>query len=331
MSTQNSLRLSIAIPVYNEEVVIPELVRRLQQTLASIDGGPHQVVLVDDGSTDSTAEQLEEAALGDERFVAVLLSRNFGHQASLTAALDQVSGDAVVVMDGDLQDRPEAISLLLEKYYEGYDVVYAKRVRRKESVWLRASYKVFYRLLNNISGTQIPIDAGDFGLISRRVVNELRQLREHHRYLRGLRSWVGFRQTGIEIERDPRFSGRPKYNLKRLFRLAGDGIFAFSTVPIRAAGFIGLLAVAVSSLYALYALYAKFVLHISPQGFTALIILVTFLSGVNLLFLGIIGEYVGRVYEEVKRRPVYIIDRIIRKDSSKLHAPAVQDQYNRAR
>lgn len=326
-----ALRLSVAIPLYNEEVVVPELIRRLEETLATIPGGPHQVVFVDDGSTDSTAEKLERAALRDDRFVVVLLSRNFGHQATLTAALDHVSGDAVVLMDGDLQDRPEAIPLLLQKYQEGYDVVYAKRVHRKEPVWLRASYKVFYRLLKNISGIQIPMDAGDFGLVSRRVVNELRQMREHHRYLRGLRSWVGFRQIGIEIERDARFAGEAKYNLSRLFRLASDGIFAFSTVPIRAAGFIGLLALAVSSVYALYAVYAKLVLHISPQGFTALTILITFLSGVNLLFLGIIGEYVGRVYEEVKRRPVYVIDRIIRKESAKSRSSVSEDRYSDAR
>jgi glycosyltransferase involved in cell wall biosynthesis len=230
--------------------------------------------------------------------------------------LDQVSGDAVVLMDADLQDRPEIIPLFLEKYRQGYDVVYAKRMNRKEPFWLRTSYKAFYRLLEKISDMQIPIDAGDFGLVSRRVVAELRRLREHHRYLRGLRSWVGFRQASVEVERDPRFAGEPKYNIRRLFKLAFDGIFSFSTLPIRVAGLFGLFALAVSGVYAFYTLYAKLILHVSPQGFTAIIILVTFLSGVQLTFLGVIGEYLGRVYEEVKTRPVYIVERVTRRCTS---------------
>jgi glycosyltransferase involved in cell wall biosynthesis len=315
-ATPHPFRVSIAIPLHNEEAVIPELLSRLDKALKTIEGGPHEVVLVDDGSTDSTATVLEEAALRDSRLVVVILSRNFGHQAALTAALDNVSGNVVILMDGDLQDRPEAIPLFLEKYRQGYDVVYARRMNRKEPFWLRASYKAFYRVMGTISDLQIPMDAGDFGLVSRRVVVELRRLPEHHRYLRGLRSWVGFRQIGIDVERDARFAGKAKYSLRRLFRLAFDGIFSFSTLPIRAAGLFGIFALAVSSIYALYALYVKFVLHISPQGFTAIIFLITFLSGVQLIFLGVIGEYLGRVYEETKTRPVYIINRVTRQSSS---------------
>jgi polyisoprenyl-phosphate glycosyltransferase len=310
----NPFRVSIAIPLHNEEAVIPELLSRLDTTLNAIEGGPHELVLVDDGSTDLTATILEEAAQRDSRLIVVILSRNFGHQAALTAALDHVSGDVVILMDADLQDRPEAIPLFLEKYRQGYDVVYARRMNRKEPFWLRASYKAFYRLLGTISDMKIPMDAGDFGLLSQRVVIELRRLREHHRYLRGLRSWVGFRQIGIEVERDVRFAGEPKYSLGRLFRLAFDGIFSFSTLPIRAAGLFGMFALAASGIYALYTLYAKLVLHISPQGFTAIVILVTFLSGVQLTFLGVIGEYLGRVYEEAKTRPVYIADRVTRQN-----------------
>jgi len=312
VATPTQFRISIAIPLHNEEAVIPELLSRLKKTLTSIEGGPHEIVLVDDGSTDSTAAALEEAARSDSKLVVVVLSRNFGHQAALTAALDNVSGDAVVLMDADLQDRPEAIPLFLEKYRQGYDVVYARRMNRKEPFLLRASYKAFYRLLGMISDMQIPMDAGDFGLVSRRVVLELRRLGEHHRYLRGLRSWVGFRQIGIEVERDARFAGTAKYNVWRLFKLAFDGIFSFSTLPIRAATLFGILALAVSCVYSLYTLYAKLVLHISPQGFTAIIILVTFLAGVQMTFLGVIGEYLGRIYEEAKTRPVYIVDRITR-------------------
>lgn len=305
-------RLSIAIPLYNEEAVVGELLQRLAKVLDSIEGGPHEVVFVDDGSTDSTVELIEQALVCDSRFILVALSRNFGHQASLTAALDHTSGDAVVMMDADLQDRPEAIPQFIAKFREGYDVVYAKRILRKESLLLRLCYKLFYQFLNRVSDLQLPVDAGDFGLISRRVVNQIVRLREQHRYLRGLRSWVGFRQVGIEIERDPRFAGEAKYDVKRLLRLATDGIFAFSTVPIRVAALLGAVAVAASSIYAFYAVYVRFVLHISPQGFTALIFAIVFLSGVHLLFLSIIGEYVGRVYEEVKKRPIYIVDHVSR-------------------
>lgn len=315
-TTSGQFRISIAIPLHNEEPVIPELLSRLEKTLSSIEGGPHEIVLVDDGSTDSTAAVLEEAARSNSKLVVVVLSRNFGHQAALTAALDNVSGDAVVLMDADLQDRPEAIPLFLEKYRQGYDVVYALRMNRKEPFLLRAGYKAFYRLLGMISDMRIPMDAGDFGLVSWRVVVELRRLGEHHRYLRGLRSWVGFRQIGIEVERDARFAGTAKYNVRRLFKLAFDGIFSFSTLPIRAATLFGIVALAVSGVYSLYTLYAKLVLHISPQGFTAIIILVTFLSGVQMTFLGVIGEYLGRVYEEAKTRPVYIVDRITRSRQS---------------
>ncbi len=315
-ATPIPLRVSIAIPLHNEEEVIPELLSRLDKTLSSIEGGPHEIVLVDDGSTDSTAALLEGAARRDSRLMVVVLSRNFGHQAALTAALDHVSGDAVILMDADLQDRPEAIPLFLEKYRQGYDVVYARRMNRKEPFWLRAGYRAFYRLLGTISDMQIPMDAGDFGLVSRRVVIELRRLGEHHRYLRGLRSWVGFRQIGIEVERDARFAGEAKYNVRRLFKLAFDGIFSFSTLPIRAAGLFGMIALTVSGVYSLYTLYAKLVLHISPQGFTAIIILVTFLSGVQLTFLGVIGEYLGRVYEETKTRPVYIVHHVTRRGQS---------------
>ena len=315
-------RLSVAIPLHNEEAVIPELLSRLGKVLNSIDGGPHEIVLVDDGSMDATAALLEEAARHDPRLIVVVLSRNFGHQAALTAALDHVSGDAVILMDADLQDRPEAVPLFLEKYGQGYDVVYARRMNRKEPFWLRASYKAYYQLLETISDMKIPIDAGDFGLVSRRVVKELQRMPEHHRYLRGLRSWVGFRQIGIDVERDQRFAGKPKYNLRRLFKLAFDGIFSFSTVPIRAASLLGLFTLAASSIYALYTLYAKLVLHISPQGFTAIIVLVIFLSGVQLTFLGVIGEYLGRVYEEAKTRPVYVVERITRQRA------APEEPYN---
>lgn len=304
-------RLSVAIPIHNEESVLPELLRRTLEVLDKLSGGPHELLFVDDGSTDGTLGILEEAAGKDARIVVVSLSRNFGHQAALTAALDHVTGDATVVMDGDLQDVPEVIPQLVQRFQEGYDVVYARRTGRKE-VWpLRLCYFLFYRMMAKLSDIRLPLDAGDFGLMSRRVVEQLRRMPEHHRYLRGMRSWAGFRQTGVPVERSERHSGKSKYNLLRLLRLASDGIFAFSIVPIRAAALLGAAAIAISFLFAFYALLAKAVLHRSPQGFTALIFLMTFLSGVILFFLGVIGEYVGRIYEESKGRPIYIVERVL--------------------
>jgi dolichol-phosphate mannosyltransferase len=310
MSTAPSV--SIGVALYNEEAVLPELLERLGRVIDTLPGAGHQVVLVDDGSVDRTWPIIEAAARSDPRIVAISLSRNFGHQAALTAVLEHVTGDATIVMDGDLQDPPEAIPRFLEAYAAGADVVYAKRVNRKEGVLLRLSYHAFYRLVGSLASIQLPMDAGDFGLLSRRVVNELRRTGEHHRYLRGLRTWVGFRQEGIEVERGERFAGDSKYSASKLFKLAFDGIFAFSIVPLRAAAFLGAIAVGLTVLFSLYSLYAKLFLDRSPQGFTALILVITFLSGVHLFFLGVIGEYVGRVYEEVKGRPIYIVGKLVR-------------------
>jgi len=312
-----SPRVSLAIPIYNEEAVVPELVRRTGAVLDSLPGGPHEVVFVNDGSSDRTLEMLEAAAERDPRLVIVELSRNFGHQTALVAALDQVSGDVVILMDGDLQDPPEAVPTLVDYYRQGYDVVYAQRVKRKEPWWLRMCYYVFYRLLAKLSSIELPLDSGDFGLMSRRVVDEIRRMPEHHRYLRGLRTWVGFRQIGVPIERAARHAGRTKYSPLKLLKLASDGIFAFSIVPLRVASILGTVAITCSLLFALYSIYAKFWLHAAPKGFTALIFVITFLSGMNLFFLGIIGEYVGRVYEEAKARPHYVVRRVFSQRASR--------------
>lgn len=312
---QSSAKLSVAIPVYNEAEVLPHLLSRLGQVLDSVPGGPHQIVLVDDGSSDQTLALLEAATHTEGRLLVVALARNFGHQAALSAALAHTTGQVVVVMDADLQDPPEAIPVLLEKYREGYDVVYAQRVGRKEGLLLRASYFLFYRLIAQLANLKLPVDSGDFALMSRRVVEELNRVPEHHRYLRGLRTWVGFRQTGVLVERCERYRGKSKYSAMALVRLALDGIFAFSTAPMRAASLLGAFAIAASSGFALYSLFAKLVLNEPTRGFTALIVSITFLSGVQLLFLGVIGEYLGRVYEEVKARPLYVIDRIIQGES----------------
>jgi polyisoprenyl-phosphate glycosyltransferase len=316
-------RVSIAVPIHNEMSVLPELLSRTLQVLDKIEGGPHELLFVDDGSTDQTFSMLEEAAKQDSRIMGISFSRNFGHQAALTAALNYATGDVVVLMDGDLQDVPEVIPQFVERFLEGYDVVYAQRTRRKEAWPLRLAYYVFYRLMARLSDVSLPLDAGDFALMSRRVVDHLQRMPEHHRYLRGLRSWVGFRQIGIPVERSERRSGRSKYGILRLLKLATDGIFAFSIVPIRAAALLGLAAVLLSSLFACYATIEKLIFHHSPKGFTALLVLITFLSGVLLFFLGVIGEYVGRIYEEAKGRPIYIIERLIGREN---HAGSAAQQ-----
>lgn len=304
-------RLSVAIPVHNEETVLPELLRRLSDVITELGDGKHEMIFVDDGSTDRSLHILEDASRNDPRISVLVLSRNFGHQAAISAALDEAEGDAVVVMDGDLQDIPEVIPQFVEKHLQGFDVVYAKRIRRKEPWLLRFCYYIFYRAMAKLSDIRLPLDSGDFGLMSRTVVEHLKAMPEHHRYLRGMRSWVGFSQVGVNVERGARHSGKSKYGLKRLLALAFDGFFAFSIVPIRAAAILGASAMLVSLFYVSYAVYAKLVLRESPQGFTALIVGITFFSGVLLFFLGVIGEYVGRIYEETKSRPQYIVCRRI--------------------
>jgi glycosyltransferase involved in cell wall biosynthesis len=304
-------RITVAIPIYNEEQGIPELISRVTAVLDALPGGPHEVVFADDGSRDRSFELLRAAADKDPRLVVVSLSRNFGHQAALSCALDYAAGDVVVPMDGDLQDTPETIPRFLAEYRKGYDVVYAIRTRRKEGIILRSCYYLFYRLMSYLANIEVPLNSGDFCLMSRRVVDELKHTPERHRYLRGLRTWVGFRQTGIEVERAARLQGESKYTLRKLLKLAFDGIFAFSVAPLRAATLAGILATSLASLFAVYSLVIKLAGADPPPGFTAAILTTIFLSGVQLMFLGVMGEYLGRIYEEIKRRPHYIVRRVV--------------------
>lgn len=305
------MRLSIGIPLYNEESVVPVLLARLRPVVDSLPGGPHEIVFVDDGSTDSTRELLANAARQDPRLKIVAFSRNFGHQAAFSAAIDYATGDAVVLMDGDLQDEPEFIPELLKRHQAGADVVYARRASRQEGVALRFTYKLFYRLMSALAEVDLPLDSGDFALIGPPVVEALRRLPEHQRYLRGLRTWVGFKQVGIDVPRRARFAGTPKYTTWKLMKLALDGICSFSIVPLRAAALAGLAAIAATGAFALYAVYMRVVVGTSPTGFTATLLLMTFMSGVQLLFLGVIGEYLGRIYGETKARPQYVVSQII--------------------
>jgi dolichol-phosphate mannosyltransferase len=315
--------ISVAIPIYNEESGLNELFRRVTAVLTELVGWEYEVIFVDDGSSDGSLEWLEAMAAADPRVKVLALSRNFGHQAALTAALDHVSGEVVVMMDGDLQDEPEVIPRFLAEYAKGHEVVYAIRHDRKESWWLRTCYDGFYRIISALADIHLPQGAGDFALVSRRVVEQMRRSGERHRYLRGLRTWVGFRQCGIDVERAARHAGKSKYSAKKLLQLAFDGIFSFSVVPLRAATVLGCVTIASSLAFASYALFAKLVLGQQTVGFTALILAITFLAGVQLLFLGVIGEYVGRIYQEVKQRPHYIVDRLI-------HAGSIQTDQGSA-
>jgi len=311
VSSSRVPKVSLAIPVFNEEAVLPELLRRCLAALDATPGGPHELVLADDGSRDGSGEILARAAAEDPRVVVLRLSRNFGHQAAITAAMDHATGDAILVMDGDLQDRPEELPRFLAKLAEGYDVVYARRVGRKEAAWLRVCYFLFYRLIARLSSVDLPLDAGDFALLSRRALDALKATPERNRYLRGLRSWIGFRQTDLPVERAAREAGESKYSLTRLVDLALDGVFAFSLVPLRVATWFGFVAIALASGFVAYAAFVRMVLGEPPPGFTALIFAIVFLAGVQLVFLGVLGEYIGRIYNEVKRRPHYILEEIL--------------------
>jgi dolichol-phosphate mannosyltransferase len=323
------INLTVAIPVYNEESNLPELYRRLKTVLEGIPG-QHQMLFVNDGSRDGTGDLLSAMVLCDPLVKAVHFARNFGHQAALSAALDHAEGDAVVLMDGDLQDTPESIPKFVAEHQRGFDVVYAIRTKRKEGWLLRTAYASFYWLISRISDVDLPQGAGDFGLMSGRVLRIVRACPERHRYLRGLRRWAGFRQTGIEVERDTRYRGESKYSWLKLFRLAADGIFSFSAVPLRAASWMGMLTIACAATFSVYATVAHLFFSRSPQGFTALITAITFLAGVQLIFLGVIGEYIGRIYEQVKQRPLYLVDRIESSDADTFQHPPSNGRQSHA-
>ncbi|MBI5569273.1 MAG: glycosyltransferase family 2 protein [Desulfomonile tiedjei] len=303
--------ISIVVPVYNEQESLPELFRRLGAS-AETWGEPFEVLLVDDGSADASWEGIRALNAQDPRWKAVRLGRNFGHQAAISAGIHFAGGDCVVVMDGDLQDSPEDIGHFIEKWREGYHVVYAVRTRRKESSAKKAAYKVFYRMLAALSYVHMPLDAGDFGLMDRKVVDILKSMPERNRFVRGLRSWVGFKQIGIPHERQARAAGEVKYTYWKLLKLAVDGIFSFSAIPLRLATFLGIgtsiLSIIAAVFYLLTRLFPAFFQGIGfpmVPGFASLIIAVFFLGGVQLTCLGIVGEYIARIYDEVKARPLW--------------------------
>jgi glycosyltransferase involved in cell wall biosynthesis len=306
---ERAATLSIVIPLYNEAGNVDELLRRVAAVVRDLPEPPldYEVICVDDGSRDATREKLVAAARTDPHLRVLSLSRNFGHQIAATAGLDAARGDAVVLMDGDLQDPPELIAQFLERYRAGYDVVYATRRRRSgESHFKILTAAAFYRVVRRLTNVSIPVDTGDFRLMSRRVVDALYQTRERHRFIRGLVSWVGFNQTGVEYDRDARFSGETKYPFSKMLKFAIDGITAFSEIPLRFASYLGFITSTFAFIYAVIVLILKFTGYNEP-GYTSTILTVLFLGGVQLIGIGILGEYVGRIYDEIKARPLYLV------------------------
>ena len=307
MSARERPLLSIVVPIKDEMETLPELARRIRE---AIDGelADAEVVFVDDGSTDGSARWIAERHAEDARFKLVRLSRNFGHQAAVTAGLAHAVGSAVVLMDGDLQDPPEIIPALVAKWREGNEVVHTVKTRRQESWPRRMAFRTFYWMMRAMSSeTDMPLQAGVFSLLDRRVVDELLRMPERNRYLAGLRAWVGFRQTSVEYERDARWSGSPRVSVGRLFRLAFDGIFSFSNLPLRLATMLGLIVSLSAFVLMGTVLYQKLFTDRAILGWASLMTSVLFLGGVILVTIGIIGEYMGRIYDEVKRRPLYVV------------------------
>jgi glycosyltransferase involved in cell wall biosynthesis len=303
--------LSIVIPVCDEEDNIPSLYARLIAVLAGTGLG-YEIVFVDDGSQDGSLELTRGLAAGDTHVVLVELARNFGQQVAISAGLDYTRGSAVITMDADLQDPPEVLPEFIAKWQEGYDVVYAIREHRKEAWHKRTAYAAFYRLLRRTANVDIPLDAGDFCLMDRKVVDLLQSMPERNRFVRGIRSWVGLRQLGLPYERQARKAGRPKYNLGRLMILALDGFISFSHAPLRVASLLGLGISLLSFTLAAFYVVKALTTGLNPAGFATLAVAIFFLAGVQLTTIGVLGEYVGRIFDEVKRRPLYVVRQVTR-------------------
>ena len=301
------IRYSFVIPVFNERETLPELHRRLSEVIEQLDGEA-ELLFVDDCSWDGSYDLLTELGGRDPRVRVIRFARNFGHQVAITAGLDHAAGDAVIVMDADLQDPPEVVPELVARWQEGYEVVYAVRERRSGETWFkRATAAWFYRILRRIAHVDMPLDAGDFRLVDRRAVDVFRSMRERARYVRGMFSWVGFRQIGVPYERSERFAGEPKYSYRKSLTLAVDGLVSFSNAPLRAALVAGFAFSALAFLLGAFALVAKLAGAFVVPGWASILVVVSFLGGVQLTLMGMLGLYVGRIYEEVKERPIYVV------------------------
>jgi len=305
--------ISIVVPCYNEEEVLSELISRLTKSALSWNMD-WKVICIDDGSTDNTWEILMKQVKKDHHWSAISLSRNFGHQIAISCGLGYAKGNAVIIMDADLQDPPEEFYRYIKKWKQGYDVVYAIRQKRKEHLVKRLSYWLFYRIIAQLVNFDLPLDSGDFSLMDKRVVEVLNRMPERNRFVRGLRAWSGFKQIGVEYERDSRFAGKSKYTLPKMLRLAFDGIISFSPIPLTIASYLGIIISIVAFLGALFTLiqhiFTRYFVEIGLgqlPGFATTVIAILFLGGIQLTFLGIIGSYLSRIYDEVKGRPLWII------------------------
>ncbi len=302
---------SIVLPVYNEEGNLEELYYRITKVMKKIDK-PYEIIFVNDGSTDSSLEKMTSLHNQDKRVKILNLSRNFGHQIAITAGMDYAKGEVIIIMDADLQDPPEVIPRLLQEWEKGFDVVYAKRKGREgESFFKKFTAWLYYRLFRILANLDIPVDTGDFRLLSRRVVEVLKQIREHHRFLRGLVTWIGFKQCGVEFVREKRFSGKTKYSFWKMMKFALDGILSFSFFPLRLLTYLGFLTAFFSLLYAGYVIFLKIFTQATVPGWASLMVAILFLGSLQLIGLGIIGEYLGRIGDEVKKRPLYIVKEFI--------------------
>jgi dolichol-phosphate mannosyltransferase len=326
MPTQTGARhdsVSVVVPCFNEEDVIRETHARLSDTLSKTDLD-YETIYVNDGSRDTTLKILRELSAADPHVRIISFSRNFGHQVAATAGVDFASGDAVVLIDADLQDPPELVHDMVRMWRDGNQVVYATREsRRGESKFKHLTAKYFYRLINRLSDVEIPADTGDFRLLDRRVVDVLKKMPERDRFLRGMVSWIGFKQAPLHYVRNERAAGRTKYSLRKMGRFAIDGIVSFSLLPLRLATLCGFVAVAMMVFAILYALVLRIVAGTWVSGATWLFIAITFIGGMTLLCLGIIGEYIGRIYHELKRRPLYVVDEVIGFQQAKSAAEGV--------
>lgn len=304
-------KYSFLVPIYNEEETIYEMYRRISQVMDQMDGLV-ELCLINDGSRDRSLQIMRELHQKDPRVVYLSLARNFGHQIAVTAGLNFVCGQIVVILDADLQDPPELIPEMVELWQQGYQIVYAQRTKRRQESWFkRFTAYTFYRILKNLADVDIPTDTGDFCLLDRKVVDILNSMPERNRYIRGLRSWIGFNQTAIRFERDPRFAGDVKYTFRKSLSLAINGLVSFSKVPLRLSTYLGLLAAMVSLFMSLLVLYWRiFIPNSSLTGITIVLMVVFFLGAVQLVTIGILGEYVGRIYEEVKQRPLYTLSEV---------------------
>lgn len=301
-------KISVVIPIFNEESNIDELYKRLNNTLLKITD-KFEILFVNDGSIDSSLYKIKELSIENNKVRYISFSRNFGHQIAISAGIDTCNGETVVIIDGDLQDPPELIVDLYEKYKEGYNVVYAKRKSRKgESFFKKITAKLFYRIISKITSIEIPLDTGDFRLFDKKILMNLKAMPEKHKFIRGQISWLGFKQTFVEYDRDSRKYGETKFTVRKMTSFALDGITSFSSFPLKIVTFFGFTVSFISLIIILYALYSKFILVKVITGWTSLLISSMFIGGVQLLSIGIIGEYISRINSEVKNRPLYIID-----------------------